>query len=424
MTPKQHQTELRVIVAGGGLGGLALAAGLRTRGINVSVFERDTDLAQTGGYHIHLDEAATGALRDLLDPEPFEEVLASSATTRLQGGDIMRDMRGRLLYRSAAADDDGGVNIDRITLRLILADAVGDALHQGATVQDFARNDDGTNTVTLADGSTHDCDLLVGAEGVHSQIARSLAGRPTSKPTGLLGICGRTTVADLPGTAQRLFGQDSGLAIGPDGTGLYIGYHDPANQAAVRSPARARSVTLEPIYIWGAVLSESAATERLRPLTGSALRDATAALLQDAGWTSPMLDVIAESETDGIAPFRFHAGPPYANQLAPWPAGTVTALGDAVHAMPPTAGMGAATAIRDAADLATRLEAARDQQATIPAAVHRFEHGMRIRGAAAITASLGPVRMIHASATPIGRVAARLGLPIGAALARLRQRTR
>lgn len=416
----QHTTSIRALIAGGGLGGLALAAGLRRRGIDVTVIERDTDLTSTGGYHIHLDEAATGALRDLLDPEAFEQVLASSATSRLQGGDIMRDMRGRLLFRSQAADDDGGVNIDRITLRLILADAVGDALVRGRSVASHRVHADGVE-VTLDDGSTLEGTLLVGAEGVHSPTAQQLAGGPTSTPTGLLGIGGRTAVADLPPRAQALFARDSGLAIGPSGTGLYIGYHDPANQAAVTSPRPNRSVTTEPTYIWGAVLAESAATERLRALTGAALRDATTALLRTAGWTSPMLDVIERSATEGIATFRFHAGAPDPNRLAPWPAGTVTALGDAVHAMPPTAGMGAATAIMDAADLATQLEAVRDGAATVPAAVHRFEHGMRVRGAAAIRASLKPIGMIHATTTPVGRVAARVGLPLGAALAKLRR---
>lgn len=139
---------------------------------------------------------------------------------------------------------------------------------------------------------------------------------------------------------------------------------------------------------------------------------------------SPMLDVITHTDTDGLATFRFHAGPEVANDVAPWPAGPVTALGDAVHAMPPTAGMGAATAIRDAAALADGLETVRDQQATIPAAVHDFEHGMRIRGAAAVSASLGPVGIIHATNTPAGRIVARVGLPLGAALERLRHRPR
>lgn len=419
----QEKNPLRVIVAGGGLGGLALTAGLLKRGIDVTTFERDTDLSKTGGYHIHLDRAATTALRSLLEPQTFEAILASSATTRVQGGDVMRDMRGRLLLRKEAPDD-GGVNIDRITLRLILADAAGAALRTGTVVGRHSVENDNTISVELEDGTTHTADVLVAADGVHSHIAATLAGRPTNTPTGLLGIGGRTPPSTLPKKARELFSTDSGLAIGPGGTGLYIGYHDPVNQAAVHSPHLAHPITTEPTYIWGAVLSESSGTDTLRPLEGGELRDAITALLRRAGWTSPMLDVITHTDTDGLATFRFHAGPAAANDVAPWAAGPVTALGDAVHAMPPTAGMGAATAIRDAAALADGLETVRDQQSTIPAAIHDFEHGMRIRGAAAVTASLGPVGIIHATNTPVGRIAARIGLPLGAALARLRHRPR
>ncbi|MET8683140.1 FAD-dependent monooxygenase [Streptomyces sp. NPDC004732] len=48
-----------------------------------------------------------------------------------------------------------------------------------------------------------------------------------------------------------------------------------------------------------------------------------------------------------------------AADLAPWPAGRITALGDAVHATPPTAGKGAGAAIRDAVTTPMLAAAAR-----------------------------------------------------------------
>lgn len=408
-----------MIIAGGGLGGLALAAGLRKRHIPVTVMEKDADLAATGGYHIHLDRAATLALRDLLQPQDFERFLASAATARAQGGDVMRDMHGRLLYRSHDAHGDGGVNIDRITLRLLLAAATGSSLHTGATVERFDKTGEGIVTVTLTDATTHECDLLIGADGVHSVVAQELAGGPTNHPTGLLGIGGATRLSVLSTKAQNRFSQESGLAIGPSGTGLYIGYHDPVRRAAADSPELADPATTEPTYIWGAVLSESDDTDALRPLHGAALRDATCDLLHAAGWRDPMLEVVSRTSLDHLAAFRFHAGPTEARLLAPWPAGHVTALGDAVHAMPPTAGMGAATALIDAAHLADALTAVVDGTATIPTAMYEFEHDMRQRGAQAIRASLKPVAFIQATASPVGRIGARVGLPLCAALARL-----
>jgi len=413
----RHAQHPRVIIAGGGLGGLALAAGLRRHGVDVAVFERDTDLSATGGYHIHLDAAATAALADLLEPVMFEKLLASAATARLQGGDVVRDMRGNLLAEVHTPGGDEGVNIDRITLRLLLAEAAGDAVVLGTVVTGFARRDDGTVTVTLDNGETHGCDLLVGAEGTHSVIATTLAGRPTNRPTGLLGIGGSTAADVLPPGVRTLLAQRSGLAVGPSGTGLYIGYHDPVGQAAVDSPRLAAPATTTPTYIWGAVLSESGETEVLRRLAGARLRDATVAFLGHKGWSDRMLAVVTASDPGTLAAFRFSAGSPVADELAPWPAGCVTALGDAVHAMPPTAGMGAATAIADAAALVGQVAAVRVGRATIPAAVHGFEQGMRRRGAAAIAASLRPVGWIHGSNTPVGAFVARVALPAVAGFA-------
>ena len=50
---------LRVAVAGGGLGGLCLAQGLLKAGVDVTVYERDTQLAAwRQGYRLHVDAPA------------------------------------------------------------------------------------------------------------------------------------------------------------------------------------------------------------------------------------------------------------------------------------------------------------------------------------------------------------------------------
>ena len=57
---------MRVLIAGGGIGGLALAQGLVGRGIDVVVVEPDVDLERTGGYKLHLGPKAVEALATLL----------------------------------------------------------------------------------------------------------------------------------------------------------------------------------------------------------------------------------------------------------------------------------------------------------------------------------------------------------------------
>jgi 2-polyprenyl-6-methoxyphenol hydroxylase-like FAD-dependent oxidoreductase len=108
--------------------------------------------------------------------------------------------------------------------------------------------------------------------------------------------------------------------------------------------------------------------------------------------------------------------------MAPWRAGRVTALGDAVHATPPTAGMGAGAAIRDAAHLARALVAARDGEKALAVAVRDFETGMRERGTEVVALAMRPVRGVLATATPLGSAAAAAVLPVLAGVAALRRR--
>src|ERR1043165_689640 len=93
--PVRSRNTMRVVVVGGGIGGLALGAGLRSRGIEVAVFDRDTDVTATAGYHITVDGRAQSALRDLVAPRIFERLQASASALRLRDRDALWDRRGR-----------------------------------------------------------------------------------------------------------------------------------------------------------------------------------------------------------------------------------------------------------------------------------------------------------------------------------------
>src|SRR5437879_6065361 len=72
---------LRVLIAGGGLGGLALAHGLRSAGLGVAVFERgqlNTDPASS--YRIHLDATGSRALHACLPPSVWNMIVDHFAT--------------------------------------------------------------------------------------------------------------------------------------------------------------------------------------------------------------------------------------------------------------------------------------------------------------------------------------------------------
>ncbi|MGY1980276.1 FAD-dependent oxidoreductase [Nocardia gipuzkoensis] len=416
---QRGRSGMRVVVVGGGIGGLALGAGLRRRGFEVAVFDRDTDVAATGGYHITLDERAQSALKDLVEPKIMQRLLASGSALRLRERDAFWDRRGRLLGHGPDLSGSGSVDVDRITLRMLLAEAVGDGLHLGCSVSGVGHDDQGAPQVLFTDRAPVSADLVVGADGTHSVVARHLAGGPTNSPAGIIGFSGRTLLRDLsPGEQQRLRPR-SGLAIGPRGAALYVGFLDPVGNAALDAPELRMSVTTGPTYIWGAMFPESADTDSLRDLRGCELQAALLGRFRERGWAEHTLEVIAQADPHSVAGFRFNAASTRADDLAPWPAGRITALGDAVHATPPTAGMGAGAAIRDAASLLEHVSAGADT-ATLTEAVEHFEAGMRQRGSEVLTLAMKTVRWILATDTTLGAAATAVSTPILAAAARLR----
>ena len=72
---------MRVLIAGGGIGGLALAQGLARSGVDVTVVERDSGLDATGGYKLHLDPGALAALATMLPPALLDALRAASVRT-------------------------------------------------------------------------------------------------------------------------------------------------------------------------------------------------------------------------------------------------------------------------------------------------------------------------------------------------------
>jgi 2-polyprenyl-6-methoxyphenol hydroxylase-like FAD-dependent oxidoreductase len=113
--------------------------------------------------------------------------------------------------------------------------------------------------------------------------------------------------------------------------------------------------------------------------------------------------------------FGFHAADPDTD-LTPWPSGPVTALGDAVHAMPPTGGRAAATAVRDADLLVRELTGGGPPVA----AVHAYERAMPAYAVDAVRESLGPLRWMRPLGLPGAHRAAAAALRVAALPGHLR----
>ncbi len=100
----------------------------------------------------------------------------------------------------------------------------------------------------------------------------------------------------------------------------------------------------------------------------------------------------------------------------------MTALGDAVHAMPPTGGRGAATAMRDADALVDHLTAAAKGAVTVPVALHAYQREMATWGPEAVRESLRPLAWQHRMSGPWAYPAGRAGLALLGTRGRRRDR--
>ena len=408
---------MRVSVIGAGIGGLALAQGLHRAGIDVIVHDRDPHIAATGGYRLALDGPACAVLRRHLGPEHYQALLASSAPPEASRRFTIADRRLRTLSDIAFDPTEDALFIGRVPLRTLLAEGLGDRVRFGVSYVGHEVRDDSRVVVRFDDGSTDVADVLVGADGGASRVAAALAGRPTSTPSGQGSIAARIPLD--AGTRARLPGVLDGgpaLAIGPGGTSVFLTVQDPASGAMV-DPATCHevaAVTEAPALIWGFIAPDLLLPpDRMRALDGPALVDTVLAALR--GWSGELRTLLADTDPASAAYFRFWTTDPDA-ELTPWPAGPVTALGDAVHAMPPTGGGAAATAVRDAGHLAAELVAARDGTSTIPIATMDFQKAMAGYAPERIRTSLGILRSTKRLGHPVASGVARIGLPALATL--------
>lgn len=376
---------MRVVICGAGMGGLTLAQAMRNWA-DVTVVERDPAPEATGGYRLHLDHRACDVLDRVLDPGLMSSIRAASDSGHSFRQFTIANHRLDPILVSRQDPNQDRLLCHRVSLRVLLTSGLGGRIQFGAQV-DRVVLDGQSPRVHLTDGVTLQADIVVGAEGGLSPTVAALAGHETARPTGLHGIAGiaaQVDVASLPGYLRA----GPTLAVSPRGTGLFL------------------SLTGQPAgLVWGVICRRDQLPANLAT-NGDDLTDVAASLLRD--WHPGVVEAI-RSTGPGVAAYPFRAANHRAD-LTPWPSGLVTAIGDAVHAMPPTGGQAAATAIRDAGDLADRLRGARSggPQAW-RAAIAGYERDLPSRAVPALRESLGPTRAIRALGNP---VLSRLAVPL------------
>jgi 2-polyprenyl-6-methoxyphenol hydroxylase-like FAD-dependent oxidoreductase len=195
-----------IVVAGGGIGGLACALALGRRGHRVVVLERHSEFTELGAG-IQLAPNGLHAL-DLLG---VGDAVRAAGTPMRE----LRFMDGVSGEHVASLPLTGNyqrrfgqpyVVVHRADLHGQLLDACRSApsieLRAGCRVTGYAQTAD-TATVRLASGETVTGTAVIGADGIHSQIRRQLVGDGAPRVSGITVYRAVLPMAAVPADVRR-----------------------------------------------------------------------------------------------------------------------------------------------------------------------------------------------------------------------------
>jgi 2-polyprenyl-6-methoxyphenol hydroxylase-like FAD-dependent oxidoreductase len=308
--------RLKILVVGGGIGGLATAAALRADGHGVEVFERASALAEVGAG-LSLAPNALAALDRLGvgDEIRHRGGIAHTILVRTRSGKILSEI-------DAAGREWEVVGVHRADLQDVLLRAAGD-VRLGTSVVEFDTADDSV-AARLDSGETAEGDLLIGADGIRSMVRAQL--RP-GEPLRFAGYFGWRAAIDYddPALAGR-FSESWGPRL------------------------RVGLITLGGGRLYWFVSERAPEHAALPADRKSYLSD----LLAD--WHDPVPRVAAATPSSALTRLPIHDRRP----VSEWGCGRVTLLGDAAHPMTPNLGQGAAQALEDAISLRDAIAAEAD----------------------------------------------------------------
>jgi salicylate hydroxylase len=391
--------RFHVGIVGGGIGGLALAQGLKKAGVSVALYERDaTPIDRLQGYRVRISPKGSAALHDCLPADLFDLFAATCSVDRRRFRFLTEKMEELLSLEFSGEPGTIAQNraASRITLRQILLARLDGIVQFGKA---FTRYEETAEAIVLhfADGSTATCDVLVGADGGNSRVRQQFLPQAQRIDTGVVGIAAKAMLTDdnrrrLP---PRVL-DGTGLVMAPGRRSMFIGLHEFATDgpalpaldhgspvlAAGEANVLSDNTTSYVFWAYGGLRTD---LERDTPLEQLAPPDLQRLVLDRIrNWHPDYSVLVCASD-----PSTFYVGSIKTSvPVASWPTRRITLVGDAIHSMTPYRGIGANIALRDAALLRNKLAAAAGGEGSIEAAIHDYERQMRDYGFSAVRTSL------------------------------------
>jgi salicylate hydroxylase len=331
-----------IAIVGGGIGGLFAANALLAQGLQVSVYEQAPALGEVGAGVFLTPNSVRQLERAGLGPAVEKwgaRVGPGSRYFRHDGSPIA----------PVQVTDSSGWNatfgMHRADLVELLADALPDnVVHTGHRCTGFEQRDD-VARVTFSNGAVAEADVIVAADGIHSELRPYVF--PPSNPVfsgsvAYRGVLPLERIPDWPTDAWLMWlGKAKHFLTFPVRAGQLINYVGfvPADEQMKES--------------WSS------------PGDPDVLRR------EFAGW-DPRIETLLKQVQMTFRWALYDREP-----LPTWTRGRLSLLGDAAHPMLPHLGQGANQSIEDGMALATIL--ARADRTTVPAALAAYERLRRER---------------------------------------------
>jgi len=328
----EQSVTSRVVIAGGGIGGLSAALACARGGAQVSLFERAPAFVEFGagiqlGPNVMRVLHSWGLQQDIVAVAAFPDRL--QVRCALGGGELGTLRLGADMVQRYGAPY---ATIRRADLHNVLLQNLrardGVALHLDSAVVGVRQSDEGV-ALQLANAQVHHGDLLVAADGGWSTLRQQLLNDGTPEPTGHLAYRAMLLQSDLPAALRS---QRVTAWLGPK---LHVVHYPVAAGQWLNVVAIVHGQVQGDMSHWD---HSANAQDLQRAMVGTclALRDLMAAIPAWRLW-----------------PLSIRAPMQGAHQHAK---GRVAFLGDAAHPMVPYLAQGAAMAIEDAATLARVLQ--------------------------------------------------------------------
>jgi salicylate hydroxylase len=325
-----NQVHKQVVIAGGGIGGLAAAVACAQRGVPVQLLERAAQLSEVGagiqiGPNVTRILQAWGLGATLAQVAAFPEQLqARDAQTGQVLGTLTLGARAQARYGAPYA------TIHRADLQGLLhraAQIAGVDLRLGQTVQGW-QGSEAALQVNTVEGLSLQASALIGADGVWSAVRQQLLGDAPARFTGHLAYRALVAQADLP---THLRSDQVTVWMGPQ---LHVVHYPVRSGQWLNLVAIVHGDKPAQADAWDAVGHAQALMQAM----GAVGRDLHERLASVPAWRQWALhDLEPLSAPSQVAQ------------------GRVALLGDAAHPMRPYLAQGAGMAIEDAQVLAQCL---------------------------------------------------------------------